>query len=66
MKAELLLLFSHLAWANLKIKVTQIEHSTVHFDQWNPLISKEFPQLFLYSDQHAFWNFIENKKEKIL
>ena len=32
--------YSHLAWADFKIKVKQIAHSTVHFDQWNPLISK--------------------------
>ena len=30
----------HLAWADFKIKVKQITHSTVHFDWWNPLISK--------------------------
>ena len=23
-----------------------------------------FNQLFLYSDQHAFWNFIENKNDQ--
>ena len=60
---------THLAWADFKIKVKQIVHYTVHFDQWNPLISKMwllkiFPQLFLYSDQHAFWNFIENKNDE--
>jgi hypothetical protein len=26
--------------ADFKIKVKQIAHSRVHFDQWNPLISK--------------------------
>ena len=31
---------SHLAWADFKIKVKQIAHSIVHFDQWNKLISK--------------------------
>ena len=31
---------AHLARADFKIKVKQIAHSTVHFDQWNPLISK--------------------------
>ena len=31
---------THLAWADFKIKVKRIAHSTVHFDQWNPLISK--------------------------
>ena len=30
----------HLAWADFKIKVKQIAYSTMHFDQWNPLISK--------------------------
>ena len=30
----------HLACADFKIKVKQIAHSTVHFDWWNPLISK--------------------------
>ena len=60
----------YLAWADFKIKVKQIVHSTLCFDQWNPLISKMwslkiFPQLFLYSDQHAFWNSIENKKKYV-
>ena len=56
----------HLAWADFKIKVKQIAHSTLRFDQWNPLISKMkiFTGLFFYSDQHAFWNFIENKNDK--
>ena len=31
---------SHLAWADFKIKVKQIEESTLRFDQWNPLISE--------------------------
>ena len=30
----------HLALADFKIKVKQIVQSIVHFDQWNPLISK--------------------------
>ena len=35
----------------------------MHFDQWNPLISKMesmkiFTHLLLYSDQHAFWTFL--------
>ena len=60
---------THLAWADFKIKVKPISHSTVHFDQWNPLMSKIqllkiFPLLFRYSDQHAFWNFIENKNDE--
>ena len=55
---------SHLAWADFKIKVKQIAHSTLRFDQWIPQISKIFPQLFFYSDQHAFWNFIENKNDE--
>ena len=29
-----------LAWVDFKIKVKQIEHSTLRFHQWNPLISK--------------------------
>ena len=29
----------HLAWVDFKIKVKQIAHFTVYFDQWNPLIS---------------------------
>ena len=28
----------HLAWADVKIKVKKIVHSTLRFDQWNPLI----------------------------
>ena len=32
--------YSHLAWADFRIKVKRIEHSIVHFDQWNKLISK--------------------------
>ena len=32
--------YPHLAWADFKIKAKQIAHSTVHFNQWNPLISK--------------------------
>ena len=31
---------SHLAWADFRIKVKQIAHSIVQFDQWNKLISK--------------------------
>ena len=31
---------THLAWPDFKIKVKQIAHSIVHFDQWNKLISK--------------------------
>ena len=31
---------SHLAWADFEIKVKQIAHSTLRFDQWNLLISK--------------------------
>ena len=31
---------THLAWADFEIKVKQIALSTVHFDQWKPLISK--------------------------
>ena len=30
----------HLAWVDFEIKVKQIVHSIVHFDQWNKLISK--------------------------
>ena len=64
-------MISHLAWAGFEIKVKQIAHSTLHFDQWNTLISKMwslkiFTRLFLYSDQHVFWNFIETKMTKIL
>ena len=60
---------THLAWADFKIKVKQIAHSTLRFDQWNPLISKMqslkiFTGLFLYSDQHAFWNFIQNRSDE--
>ena len=60
---------THLAWADFEIKVKRIAHSTVRFDQWKPLISKTeslkiFLQLFLYSDQHVFWNFIENKNDE--
>ena len=33
-------LHSHLAWVDFRIKVKQIAHSIVHFDQWNKLISK--------------------------
>ena len=39
-RVRYLLSFPHLAWADFKIKVKQIAHSTVHFDQWNLLISK--------------------------
>ena len=28
---------AHLAWADFKIKVKRIAHSTVHFDQWSKL-----------------------------
>ena len=34
-------LLTHLVWADFKIKVKQIAHSTMHFDQWNPLISEK-------------------------
>ena len=37
----------HLAWADFMIKVKQIAHSTV--------ILENIPQLYFYSDQHAFW-----------
>ena len=32
---------AHLAWVDFEIKVKQIAHSTLRFDQWNPLISKK-------------------------
>ena len=28
------------------------------------VIVENIPPVFLYSDQHAFWNFIENKNDK--
>ena len=31
---------AHLAWADFEIKVKQIAHSILRFDQWNSLISK--------------------------
>ena len=31
---------THLAWADFEIKIKWIAHSTLRFDQWNPLISK--------------------------
>ena len=34
------LYWTHLAWADFRIKVKRIAHSIVHFDQWNKLISK--------------------------
>ena len=28
------------------------------------VIAENIPQLFFYSEQHSFWNFIENKNEE--
>ena len=28
------------------------------------VIAENIPQLFFYSEQHSFWNFIENKNDE--
>ena len=54
-----------LAWADFKIKVKQIAHSTVYFDQWNPPKPKfQNCQVFMTFHDRIFIVFVYNKISK--